>query len=257
MTHTSRHEVTLKKVLLHIAGMESAETRLAEFTGADGEPLPLRLYYPAGRSDPPPVVAIVEGYADPGYLKFLGCSFMDSEACITLAQLIAASGLAAITYANREPANDLRALLAHLRSAGGALGVDASRVGLWGMSGSGPVTLMASSSTTCTVLSNAYTCDLDGATHVGDAARTFGFAVPPIAEVPRAPLFLIRSGRDEMPGLNQSMDRLVARALELNLPITVANHPDAPHAFDLCHDSPATRHHLRAALAFLRAHLAP
>jgi len=188
---------------------------------------------------------------------------MDSEASITLAQLIAASGMAAVTYENREPASDLRALLAHLRSAGPGLGVDARRIGLWGMSGSGPLTLGESGSTTCTVLSNAYTCDLDGATHVADAARTFRFAVPVGAGLPPVPLFLIRSGCDEMPGLNEALDRLAARALALNLDVTLVNHPGAPHAFELHHDSEQTRQILRRALAFLRdalgtpAHLAP
>jgi dienelactone hydrolase len=253
MTQPTRHELTLKKVLLHIDGMESAVVRYAHFTGSGGDPLPLRLYYPIHRRVPPPIVVIVGGYADPGYRKFLGCSFMDIEACITLAQLIAASGLAAVTYENREPATDLHALLAHLRSAGAELGVDGQRIGLWGMSGCGPLALAASGTTTCAVLSNAYTCDLDGTTHVADAARTFGFAVPECADVPRAPLFVIRSGRDEMPGLNAALGRLVARALTLNLDLTLVNHPDAPHAFELHHDSERTRQILRQALAFLQS----
>lgn len=236
-------------------GMDSVATRSAEFPGADGDPLPLRLYYPAGRSDPPPVVVIVGGYADPGYRKFLGCSFMDIEACITLAQLLAASGMAAVTYANREPANDLRALLAHLRSASSELGVDGRRIALWGMSGSGPVTLGESGSTTCTVLSNAYTCDLDGASHVADAAGIFRFDVPGCADVPRAPLFLIRSGREEMTGLNAALDRFVTRALALNRDVTLVNHAEAPHAFELHHDSERTRQVLRQALTFLQSTL--
>lgn len=231
--------------------MDAAATRLAEFRGASGDPLPLRLYYPAGHSDPPPVVVIVGGYADPGYCQFLGCSFMDIEACITLAQLIAASGMVAVTYANREPANDLRALLAYLRSASGQLGVDGCRIGLWGMSGSGPVALGESHSATCTVLSNAYTCDLDGATHVADAARTFKFDVPADCVFPPVPMFVIRSGQDEMPGLNASLDRFVAHALAQNAPLTLVNHPDATHSFDLFHDSDLTRQILRDALVFL------
>jgi hypothetical protein len=37
-----------------------------------------------------------------------------------------------------------------------------------------------------------------------------------------------------------------------NQPLWLVNHPEAPHAFELFHDSEATRHILRAAMAFLR-----
>jgi len=55
--------------------------------------------------------------------------------------LVAASGLAAITYANREPVADLDALLDHLAATGSALGVDAARCALWATSGHAPLAL--------------------------------------------------------------------------------------------------------------------
>lgn len=255
MTQPTRHEVTLKKAVLHIPDMEALETRTSEFAAADGNPLPIRTYHPAVADGPLPAVVLVEGYSDPRFSPFLGCSFIDMEWTISVAQLIAASGMVAVTYANREPAGDLGALLEHLRSNGRVLGIDSSRVGLWATSGNGPVALSASPSAVCMVLSNTYTCDLTGATHVADAARTFGFAVPPGCELPRVPTLVIRSGKDEMPGLNESLDRFVAKATALNAPITVAHHPDAPHSFELFHDSEESRRILRQALMFLRSTL--
>jgi hypothetical protein len=70
------------------------------------------------------------------------------------------------------------------------------------------------------------------------------------------PLFLVRSGRDEIPGLNDAMDRFAAAALRRNLPMTLVNHPEAPHAFDLFHDSDTSREVVREVLVFLRFHLA-
>lgn len=251
-----RHEITLKKVVLHIPGMEALETRMSAFAAADGNPLPIRTYHPAVAGGPLPAVVLVEGYPDPRFAPLLGCSFIDMEWTISTAQLVAASGMVAVTYSNREPAVDLAALLAHLRSNGSALGIDSGHVGLWAASGNGPVAASASPSVGCLVLSNAYICDLDGATHVADAARTFGFAVPPGCELPRVPTLVIRSGKDQTPGLNESLDRFVAKALALNLPVTVAHHPDAPHGFELSDDSDLTRHLLGQALTFLRLHLA-
>lgn len=257
MTQPIRHEVTLRKVVLQIPGMEALEPRMSEFAAADGSPLPIRTYHPAVADGPLPAVVLVEGYSDPGFSRFLGCSFIDMEWTISVAQLIAASGMVAVTYANREPAGDLEALLAHLRSNGSTLGIDSSRLGLWATSGNGPVAAAASASAVCMVLSNTYICDLNGATHVADAGRTFGFAVPADCVLPRVPAFVIRSGQDDMPGLNASLDRFVAKATAEHAPITVAPHPDGPHSFDLFHDSELTRQILRQALTFLRVHLAP
>lgn len=68
-------------------------------------------------------------------------------------------------------------------------------------------------------------------------------------------MFVVRAGRDEMPHLNETIDRFVARALQLNLPMTLANHHSAPHAFDILHDSDSTREIVRQILAFMRVHL--
>lgn len=252
-----RHEITTRKVLLQLPGMAAVTSRLSAFAGADGQPLPIQVYYPAGVAAPVPAVVIVEGYADPGFTKFFGCRFMEMDWSVSMARLIAASGLAVITYANREPDADARALLAHVSAHADTLGVDAKRAGLWATSGHAPLAVSLLDQARCAVLSNPYTCDLDGATHVADAARTFRFVAPSPAEPStRIPLFVIRSGQDEMPGLNASLDRFVSRRLASGAPITLVNHPEAPHSFDLFHDSELTRHTLRQAFAFLRFHLA-
>jgi hypothetical protein len=69
------------------------------------------------------------------------------------------------------------------------------------------------------------------------------------------PLFIARAGRDESPRLNEKLDRFVGDALARNLPITLVNHPEGPHAFDLFHDSAMTRAVIRQVLAFLQTSL--
>jgi acetyl esterase/lipase len=102
--------------------------------------------------------------------------------------------------------------------------------------------------------------DVERATHVADAAVMWGFANPcagkSVADLPKdTPLFIARAGRDEMPHLNETLDRFLVEALACNLPVTFANHPEAPHAFDLMHDSDTSREIIRQILAFLRFHL--
>lgn len=252
-----RHEIATRKVLLQLPGTDAVTSRRSEFSGADGQPLPLEVYYPAGVAPPVAAVVIIEGYPDPGFAKFVGCRFMEMDWAVSMARLLAASGLAAITYANREPEADVRALLSHVSAHADALGVDAKRTGLWATSGHGPLAVSLLDRVRGAVLANTYTCDFDGATHVADAARTFRFVAPAPAEPSTGtPLFVIRSGRDEMPGLNPSLDRFVSRALASNVSLTLVNHPEAPHSFDLFDDSELTRHVLRQAFAFLRFHLA-
>jgi hypothetical protein len=53
------------------------------------------------------------------------------------------------------------------------------------------------------------------------------------------------ASQDQMPHLNETIDRFVSRALTRNLPITFTNHPAAPHAFDLFHDSETSRELIR------------
>ena len=51
------------------------------------------------------------------------------------------------------------------------------------------------------------------------------------------------------------MDRFLADALACNLPVTLVNHADAPHAFDLVHDSETSREIIMQILRFLQFHL--
>jgi hypothetical protein len=69
------------------------------------------------------------------------------------------------------------------------------------------------------------------------------------------PLFLARAGRDEIPHLNDALDRFLAHAVARNLPVSFVNHPEGPHAFDLVHDSEMSREVVRWAVAFLSFHL--
>jgi len=68
-------------------------------------------------------------------------------------------------------------------------------------------------------------------------------------------LFVVRAGQDEFPGLNRALDAFAGAALARNIPITMVNHPAAPHAFDLVHDTSTSREIVRETLAFMRFHL--
>src|SRR5436190_10114626 len=133
-------------------------------------PLPTRIYGSTG-----PAVLLLEGYPDAGFEKHVGCRFMDMQWTISMAQLLTASGFRAVTYSNRDPLPDAIALLKHLRTP----------VGIWATSGHGPVALQALAHAACGVFTNPI---------VGE-------------QVPEQPMFVVRSGRDDTPNLNVSLDQ--------------------------------------------------
>jgi hypothetical protein len=112
----------------------------------------------------------------------------------------------------------------------------------------------------CAALCYGYMLDREGSSDVASAARQFGFANPATGKTVQdlrkdVALFVARAGQDQLPHLNELLDRFVAEALACNLNITFVNHPEGPHAFDLLHDSETSRGIIRQILAFLRFHL--
>jgi acetyl esterase/lipase len=89
----------------------------------------------------------------------------------------------------------------------------------------------------------------------------FGSAV---AHSPRAyldrpglpPMFIARAGKDQIAGVNDSIDAFVAEALRRNVPVELMNHPDGRHGFDYLDDLPRTREIIERTIAFLKTQLA-
>ena len=162
------------------------------------------------------VVVLVTGFPDPGFRTIAGCAFKDTAPFRWWARLLAASGLAAVTYANVDPRRGCPAVLAHLQENAEALGIDPARCGLWACSGHLPTALgalcrTASRRLRCAALCYGYMLDLEGSTEVADAGRQFKFAVPDVAadRIPSdVPLLIARAGADATPG-GERLDRSV------------------------------------------------
>lgn len=266
MAERQVHPMAQRLVLYRAPGMDEVTVRRdLPFRGGDGAELALDLYLPSGGAPRPPAVVIVGGYPGGGVERILGCPVKDLGSSVSWGRLLAASGVAAVTYLNRHPVADLEALLLHLRESSESLGIDATRLGLWAASGNASLALWAltqpGADFRCAALCYGYLLDLDGSTAVAEAAAQWGFVNPAaglgIADLPpRTALFLARAGRDETPGLTATLDRFVARALERNLALTLVNHPEGPHAFDLLDDGATSRQVVRSIVEFLRSRLA-
>ena len=267
---TTMEAMAAREMLYRIPGMDAvAVERGVTYAERDGEALPFDLYrLPGGASvERVPLVVVVAGFPDPGMRRIFGRPFRDTGAVTSWCRLLAASGLAAVAYENRQPQEDLHALLAFLQGEGGARalaasGVDGSRLGLWATSGNAPLALGVAIDlpVSCLALAYPYTLDLEGTTTVADAARAWGFANGAAGRAAEdlpgeMPLLLVRAGRDQFAGLNDALDRLVLAGLRRNLPLTLLNLPEAPHAFDLEQDGEPARRTIRRILTFFRESL--
>jgi hypothetical protein len=268
MTHVPPSDILTRRVCLQLDGMDAVTVRRdMPFGPVRDEPLLMDLYYPSepGGGDGWPTVVIVAGCPGSTGPSPTSLTYKEMGWTVSMARLIARSGMAAVAYTTREPAGDLERIIEHLRVHAGRLRLDASRLGVLAVSGNVPTALTAvlreaRRPPVCAVFGYGCLLDLDGATDVAEAARQFGFANPgagrAVNDLRRdVPLLVIRAGRDQFPAMNASIDRFVAHALRENLPLTLINHAEGPHAYDLFDDSPASRAMVRHTLSFLASHL--
>jgi hypothetical protein len=253
-------ELAVKKVVYHLPDMERAPVRRDEaYRMTDEGPLMMDIYSPQDmkNGERVPVVVIALGYPDPkGLYRQMGWA-------VCWAQLIAGSGMAAVIYGTRDPADDIHAVLRHIRQQASKLGIDERQIGFLAASANVVVALsalMQDRAISCAALLCGITMDFDGSTVVADAAKEYGFvngcAGKSVEDLPAdVPLFIVRAGREHFPGLNEAMDRFVAKAFARNLPVTLVNHHTGTHTFDLEDDSDASREIIRQTLLFLQRNL--
>ena len=71
-----------------------------------------------------------------------------------------------------------------------------------------------------------------------------------------APLFIARAGRDQVPTMDDSIDRFIREAVAKNVALTFANHPQGVHGFDNQNNEDRSREIIQSALAFMKSQLA-
>jgi hypothetical protein len=249
------HEMTAKGLVRSLPGAADVTVERHTYATAEG-PLDFELY----RASPEARAAVifVIGYPDPGAAAFFGKPFKDWAMYQDWARLVAVSGLVGITYLNRDP-GDVHALFAHLRANAASLGLDPARLAIWSSSGNVPnaLAVLAREPVAAAALLYGYFLDLDGTTHVAQAAAQFHFATPAVSvsDLPHdVPLLVVQAGKDATPGLNETIERFVAAARD-HLHLTYIIHATGPHAFDMLDDTPESRATIDEVLAFLRRKL--
>lgn len=263
-------------VVYTIPHMERVRVRrdLVYKTVGDAE-LKADLYYPPeGGANPCPAVIFVHGEGRPDVME----RAKDWGQYVSWGQLAASTGLVGITFTHRsvegltklaEAAGDVQDLIQHVRDHADLLGIDAERICIWTCSAGGPVGLYAALDeradyVRCIVSYYAF-MDLQhlqgwiGQPIQPEVSSERLWEFSPLRRMqanPKVPpMFIVRAGRDQVPQLNESIDRFLAEALSRNVPLWLANAPEAPHAFDIREATSWSRDLIQQTLGFMRTHL--
>jgi acetyl esterase/lipase len=264
------------RVVLRVPAMERVgEPRHVVYKTIGGVALGADVYSPpdAPRDKPLPAVVLIHGGPIAPQMSPKDWGIYQS-----LGQLVAASGLVAVTFNHRfhgpsmlvEAAGDVRDLIRHVRENGKSYGIDADRIALWAFSGGGPFLSSALREAPEHVKALvAYYAVMDlqerppgiapgSPNDLTDETRRAYSPVYQLATSGRTapPILVGRAGLDN-PWLNAGIDRFVAKALERNASIEVLNHETGRHGFDILDDDDRTREILERTLQFLRRRLRP
>ena len=262
-------ELTRMRVVLRVPGMDTVVVRRdVVYRTVSGQPLHMDVYSPPGPPRAWPAVVLVHG----GPIPRTGAKNMG--VFVSYGELLAASSLVAVAFDHRflapnrlvDAREDVAALVAHVRSGAGALGIDPDRLALWAFSGGGPfltAPLRERPAWLKAVVASYAVLDLqqpppgadDGTS--AEMRRDFS-ALTGLGEDARsAPAILVaRAGLDH-PWLTEGTDRFVQAALARGATLDLLNHPGGRHGFDVLDDDARTRQIIRRTLAFLQDHLAP
>jgi dienelactone hydrolase len=251
-----------KAVVVQIPGMHRAQVR-RNVVYQRSPRLRMDVYRPRKARGRLPAVLLG---GPPGFGK-------DSGQKMGWAQLVAASGLAAVAFdirsdnhlqTPREPARDVQAAIGYVRSHARALGIDSSRLCTLGFSfGTAPWHLWATMRDPkpwlrCNVV---YYGPLDFQSPALPIDRSLAEEFSALTYLRRSPgrippMLVVKAGRDANEGINESIDRFQAAATELHADVRVLTYPEAAHGFDLGPKTARARGIVRETLRFLRARLA-
>src|ERR1700676_1432606 len=265
-------ERVMPPVVYQLPGMDAVAVHAnLKYSDVDNPFLLMDVYAPPrlSKGDPRPIVLLVHGAAGARYKP------KDCGLCQSCGRLIAAAGMVAVMFTHRlgypkplleEAAIDLRNALDYIRAHADSFNVDSGRIALIAWSGGGPLLSIAmrerSQFVRCLVAFYAYLDIQRSPTHIENEGPETLRAFSPITQLQgdassMIPMFVARAGQDEIPMMNDSIERFIAAALKANTPLTYMNHPAGEHGFDNQNDDNRSREIIRSALTFLDTHLSP
>lgn len=264
-------ETANKPIAYTVPGMETVKViKDVQYKKTDNPYLKMDVYIPSGlsQSDSRPAVILIAGGSgkDGEYEPKNWRSYQ------TRGRLLAASGLVAVMFTHRlgfpdlaiaEGAQDLEAVMSHVRANAEQYNIDRDNIALMTYSGGGPlltlgmmgkkpyIKCLVAVYSILDVQENEFA--LESVTKEDREKFSAVNYVKGGASVP--PLMIIRAGKDRIPNLNKILDNFVQKAIAANWSVDFMNHPDGAHGFDNKEPHPRTTEIMKRTVEFLKEHL--
>lgn len=266
----SMREIVMMPVVYRVPGMDQVSVKSdLKYTAVNNPLLLMDVYTPPNlaKGERLPAVLFIHGGAgaetkpkDWGVYKSWG-------------RLVAASGMVGVTFTHRlgypspllrDASSDVNAALNYIRANADSLNIDKDRICLAAYSAGGPMLSIAMRDkpayVRCLVAFYAFMDIQQSESHRANETPDMVKSYSPITYLANdagklPPIFIARAGLDEVPTMNDSIDRFIREAISKNATITVANHPQGVHGFDNQNDDDRSREIVQSVLAFMKFHL--
>jgi hypothetical protein len=237
------------------------------YHSVNGIDLKADIYVPSngGKSNPLPIVIIVINYPDSVFNKIFGRDGKDLQMAVSWAELIAASGMAAVTYQTQFSHSETDSLIYFLKKSAEDYNIDMNNLCVFGASAN---TLAAQSlmqnddySIKCAVFNYGIllTPDQKYYAEIDSAANMFGFYFSDLRKISRIPenipMLVTRAGKDRFQIVKNTTDYFVAEAMRSNAQLTFINYSDGQHDFDVLDDTEISKLIIRQTVDFMKTHL--
>ena len=256
-------------VVYKVEGMDKVKViPNLKYTKTDDPNVLMDVYLPTDmtKSEKRPVVIFIHGGVKTEYTP------KDWGEFTTWGRLIAASGFVGVTFTHRlkypnksleNAADDVRAAIKYVRDNADKYNADKDRICLIAYSAGGPMLTLAMRGDTPFVkcLIGFYSfLDIRQSdyknTEQPETVKAFSaisYLEKNADKIP--PMFIARAGRDEVPTMNDSIDRFTKEAISKNIALDFANQPNGVHGFDNQTDDARSREIIRAVIEFIKIHL--
>jgi acetyl esterase/lipase len=270
-TQRSMREIVMMPVVYRVAGMDKVTVKSdLKYTSVNNPNLLMDVYTPPNleKNERRPAVIFIHGGAGAEYTA------KDWGIYTSWGRLIGASDLIGVTFTHRlsatktsleDSASDLAAAITYVRTNADSLNIDKDRICLAAYSAGGVLLTAAMRDkpeyVRCLVNFYAF-MDIQQSgnlfTPIESKETLQNFS--PINYLANdadkiAPLFIARAGRDQVPTMNDSIDRFIREAISKNLSLSLINHPTGVHGFDNQNDDDRSREIIHSAIAFMKWHL--
>ena len=260
-------ELHQKRIVYQIPEMEDVVCHKGEiYYSLDSMDLEADIYTPPGLSKGSklPVVILTNNYPDVVWKK-RSVVHKDWQMIISWAELIASSGMVAVTYQTKYSPSESESLLSYLSKNSAKFNIDINRIAVFGCSGNALAaqSLMQNDNYNirCGVLYYGLllTPDQKYFEEIKSAQKSYGFYLSDLNKVDDIPsdipILVTRSGKDQYTLIINTIDHFLNEAVKSNAKITFINYPEGQHDFDVLDDTKTSKSIIVQTIDFLTTNL--